>query len=333
MGDDKTPSTGTTAATDRRRQVVEHQNYPAKSLCYGNGDPHYHTHDGAVIDYQGVGWFIMSSIGQLDECQHLKGFELWVEQEKRPPWKNVAFIRAIVLTLTSSGTRVKIEKYGAISVNGAAYQPPVSAPGLVSIDPLTGIIVTSIGIVVQYDGFSTARIWIPLAYRGCVSGLCGNADNVKKNDYRTKGGKNVAARPPNERFWLIGNSYRVGGPRANEQTKDAVNLECKESMRPTFDHTSYCGTLKMKQGPFADCIYNMVRDIKDVHYGHVCPGDLKMSRCARDCESRRTCSNRIVRCSFRCLKKCACPRRTPYRQGDQCLSFRTCKARHLLGRR
>jgi len=51
-----------------------------------------------------------------------------------------------------------------------AYQPPVSAPGLVSIDPLTGIIVTSIGIVVQYDGFSTARIWIPLAYRGCVSG-------------------------------------------------------------------------------------------------------------------------------------------------------------------
>jgi len=48
-------------------------------------------------------------------------------------------------------------------------------------------------------------------------GLCGNADNVKMNDYRTKGGKNVAARPPSERFWLIGNSYRVGGPRANEQ--------------------------------------------------------------------------------------------------------------------
>ena len=55
-------------------------------------------------------------------------------------------------------------------MNGAAYTPPVSAPGLVSIDALTGTIVTSIGVVVQFDGISTARIWLPLAYRGCVAG-------------------------------------------------------------------------------------------------------------------------------------------------------------------
>ena len=89
----------------------------AKSLCYGSGDPHYHTHDGAVIHYMGLGWFVMSILGQPDGCQHLKGFELWVEQEKRPPWPAVSFIRAIELTLTSSGTTVKIEKYGNVLVS------------------------------------------------------------------------------------------------------------------------------------------------------------------------------------------------------------------------
>ena len=93
----------------------------AKSLCYGSGDPHYHTHDGAVIDYQGLGWFIMSSLGQLDECQHLKGFELLVQQEKRPRWPNVAFIRTIRFTLTSWATTVKIEKYGDVSVSSYVF--------------------------------------------------------------------------------------------------------------------------------------------------------------------------------------------------------------------
>ena len=52
------------------------------------------------------------------------------------------------------------------------------------------------------------------------------------------------------------------------RTRDAVNLECKKSMKPTYDRISHCGTLKMKHGPFADCIYNMVRDTEDVHHGH-----------------------------------------------------------------
>ena len=50
-------------------------------------------------------------------------------------------------------------------VNGGALPR-----GIASIDVNTGMVETDFGVTVQYDGLSTAKIWIPLSYGGCVEG-------------------------------------------------------------------------------------------------------------------------------------------------------------------
>ena len=42
--------------------------------------------------------------------------------------------------------------------------------GIISINTHSGVVVTDFGVRVKYDGFSTAKIWIPLSYGGCVEG-------------------------------------------------------------------------------------------------------------------------------------------------------------------
>ncbi|KAI0210353.1 hypothetical protein LSAT2_004912 [Lamellibrachia satsuma] len=80
----------------------------------------------------------------------------------------------------------------------------------------------------------------------------------------------------------------------------------------------------------AACEHNGVVSNWRIRTGCRCPGDLKWSRCGRKCNATRTCSNRNVKCGFRCIRKCECSRRTPYQQGDSCLSFPQCRAAGLL---
>ena len=49
-----------------------------------------------------------------------------------------------------------------------------------------------------------------------LSGLCGNADYNKKNDWDNSQGKYCGGLPKNRKHWCVGNSWRVGGPRAHK---------------------------------------------------------------------------------------------------------------------
>ena len=45
-----------------------------------------------------------------------------------------------------------------------------------------------------------------------IPGLCGNADGIIANDFKTSQGQNALLLPENKRFWKIGNSWRVRPP-------------------------------------------------------------------------------------------------------------------------
>lgn len=73
-------------------------------MCYALGDPHYVQYDGAIVDFQDVGWFVMSQRGDRTGCQGLQDFQVLVEQEHRGSNTAVSYVRSIVLIFPGSVT-------------------------------------------------------------------------------------------------------------------------------------------------------------------------------------------------------------------------------------
>ncbi|KAI0218889.1 hypothetical protein LSAT2_029441 [Lamellibrachia satsuma] len=375
-----------------------------KLMCFGWGDPHYVTFDAAVINFYGIDEFVMAESSLQPECEELPEFQVLVEQEHRGGNTHVSYIKYITLQIGGI-VEVKIDQNRLVYVDTLPFainQPPPT--GITSIQLFTiqkqsqlklwrditvVRIETDFGLIVEFDGVSWASVTIPFAYRNCVEGLCGNADGVKANDFKTSQGENALLLPWNRRFWKIGNSWRVLPPTAptvpgmkasrrklapltgREQSVDKVDLSCTNNIISIVDRDDFCGSLKNDTGRFAACIVKMPGMARNVYEGcklevcankndlrfakylaqssvgtfvalcagngllttktlvPSCPVDLVWSRCGRECT--RTCQRPYCR-SYKCIKKCYCPRRKPYQHGNRCLSYRQCKAEGLWRR-
>ncbi|KAI0242248.1 hypothetical protein LSAT2_014298 [Lamellibrachia satsuma] len=87
-------------------------------------------------------------------------------------------------------------------------------------NPITLVrIQTNFGVIVEYDGNMWTSVLIPLAYRNCVVGMCGNADGIKNNDLRTRQGEDVSGPLM---FWKIGNSWEVKADMEEVETGTAM---------------------------------------------------------------------------------------------------------------
>ena len=72
-------------------------------MCYADGDPHYHTFDGAVHHYMGTGEFIASQRSPL--CPDLQDFQLIAHHES---YNNPAVSFVTWIQLNVGTTKVKI---------------------------------------------------------------------------------------------------------------------------------------------------------------------------------------------------------------------------------
>ena len=70
-------------------------------MCFGWTEPHYDTFDGAGIDFQGVGLYVMSQRSSIDSqrCEGLRDFQVLVDQEYRYPPRRASYIRSVTLVL------------------------------------------------------------------------------------------------------------------------------------------------------------------------------------------------------------------------------------------
>ncbi|KAI0214462.1 Alpha-tectorin [Lamellibrachia satsuma] len=268
---------------------------PYMMVCNGWTEPHYDTFDGAGINYQGVGLFVMSARSSQDRCAHLRDFQVLVDHEHRNGITYQSWIRSVTLVLPGIVVLYIGPNRQITVISGAipwtmtfttlSYAVPIR-PGIVTVLRVE----TDFGLIVEFDGRMWASVKISSNYRKCVEGLCGNADGDPMNDYRTRLGVNVRRLPSNRRFWSIGNSWRVNdireSPRArgferavtaarfeaapltgSEQTVDKVDLSCNRKIMRTVDSNAYCGFLKNAAGPFAACIKKMPRVAKSMYEG------------------------------------------------------------------
>ena len=71
-------------------------------MCFGWTEPHYDTFDGAGIDFQGVGMYVMSQLTRTvvsKRCAGLRDFQVLVDQEYRGSVRFASYIRSVTLVL------------------------------------------------------------------------------------------------------------------------------------------------------------------------------------------------------------------------------------------
>ena len=66
-------------------------------MCYAHGDPHYTLFDGAQINYQGLGWYMMTQRSNEGHCRFLPDFQVLVEHVPYKP--GTAVVRQILLVV------------------------------------------------------------------------------------------------------------------------------------------------------------------------------------------------------------------------------------------
>nr|CBN81408.1 Alpha-tectorin [Dicentrarchus labrax] len=112
------------------------------------------------------------------------------------------------------------------------------------------IVSTDFGLEVSYDTNHYVRISVPYTYQNATCGLCGNFNNHRGDDFRTRQGEVVSSDV------VFANSWEASGddePGCEPQCKGLDCAACTEDQTALYSSTEHCGILQNSSGPFAVC--------------------------------------------------------------------------------
>ncbi|KAK2168831.1 hypothetical protein NP493_1212g00042 [Ridgeia piscesae] len=286
-----------------------------KKVCIAHGDPHYHTFDGPVHDYQGTGTYIMCQ-RKMASCLTLQDFlVVGFHQSLSNPAVSYLMWMELHVFLPSGTTKVKVGQALQVWVNGNPFSGTNMPAGISSIDLSTGKVDTTFGVTIHFDGHHEGNITITSPYHNCVEGICGDADGNPNDEWINKQKRNCRRLPANRREWCFGNSWHYGRVTGPVQTKDKVKLTCNRANSRKFRGMKYCGALGNTRGPFRPCL--MQKRAAGRKFYSSCMYDacayqknikkVKKLTCAILEAFVNMCGSKLVRPSWRNYTGCRCP--------------------------
>ncbi|KAK2088433.1 hypothetical protein P7K49_034340 [Saguinus oedipus] len=225
-------------------------NYEA--TCWLWGDPHYHSFDGRMFDFQGTCNYVLAAAGCPGvSTQGLTPFTVTTKNENRGN-PAVSYVRLV--TVAALGTNVSIHKdeIGKVRVNGVLTALPVSvADGRISVThgASKALLVADFGLQVSYDWNWRVDVTLPSSYHGAVCGLCGNMDRDPNNDQVFPNGTLAPSIP----VW--GSSWRAPGwdPLCWDECQGSCPT-CPQDKLEQYEGPGFCGPLAPGSGgPFTTC--------------------------------------------------------------------------------
>lgn len=174
------------------------------AVCTVFGDPHYKTFDGKFFSFQGACKYQLTA----DCVNHTFSIRVTndARQAKHSSWtKTVTFKMANIKINLGQKLRVK--------VNGSRVELPHIVDKLVKIHKSRDdevIVVSHLGIKLIWDGYNFLQVEAPVSYKNKLCGLCGNYNNVWRDDLMSRQGNNVSEQEVRK----FAESWRVGGIKA-----------------------------------------------------------------------------------------------------------------------
>ncbi|XP_078509945.1 IgGFc-binding protein-like [Lissotriton helveticus] len=330
------------------------------SVCWGWGDPHYHTFDGSNYDFQGNCTYTFAMTCGADNT--LPTFKIEVKNENLGNSKvsYVSFVTIKVYNYTIS--LIKFE-YGQVRVNNKKLSLPVILKGGKLRLYKSGkniLIQTDFTLKVYYDWKYFLKIEISSSFFENICGLCGSYNGDPSDDFMMSSGL-VAPNPID-----FGASWKVeDGDRFCSHDCNGVCVICAASLVRKYEVVDICGMIAMKgTGPFREChavidpsIYmeNCVYD-KCINDGFTlmlclaletyadacqrknimvyewrsiagcpaqCPPNSKLVTCGNACPA--TCNDGALpeKCSEACVESCQCNPGFVLKEGE-CIAKSTC---------
>ena len=77
-------------------------------------------------------------------------------------------------------------------------------------------------VTVVFDGKSTVLVSVPEKYASKMTGICGDCNGNKKDDFKTKNGEDVSDKP--NKYSLIGDSYVVTDDSDLEKIRYGISM-------------------------------------------------------------------------------------------------------------
>ncbi|CAC5407900.1 unnamed protein product [Mytilus coruscus] len=282
---------------------------PSFCTCFGYGDPHYYTPDGAEIHFMGTcKYTLWKSTIPNDACS----FRVETKNERRYGQTKVAYTRMIDFFIGQN--KIRILQGGTTLLNGIAVGlPTLTANNSIEITR-SGSYITAIhskcNIRVQFDGSHMIDIKVSKNhFSGNLTGLCGNCNGNAKDDYQTKSGKDVSGFGW-AGYATIGNSYKVfdDSDQPDLNCADAEDPgECSDKDKKLAKTDDYCGYLLSESSPFKICRESKKVDFTKMYSScefDVCSSDKDNANCQTLESTALACSQHGYRVKWRSLKFC-----------------------------
>ncbi|XP_062996673.1 IgGFc-binding protein-like [Elgaria multicarinata webbii] len=326
--------------------------------CSVAAGSHYLTFDGRDYDFHGTCIYTLAKVDGKGSSRPAN-FSVLVENEG-------SLTKMVVVS--SHGYTVVIEKAmkWQVKVDGELYTLPMSTDDgkLWANQEGNNIIVQSdLGFKVLYDLFSYVLVAVPSTYQGQVSGLCGNFNNNKMDDFTLPSGKTT------QNVDEFGASWKVPiyGPNCSDGCGEECPI-CDSSKTAPYRPESSCGMIQAKSGPFKNChslvdpteyfnycLYDMCvsngagetlcRSIQayvalcqaagvtiepwrtNTFCPLTCPPNSHYELCTRTCDFTCTSLSTSGQCTKKCFEGCQCDSGYLF-DGDRCVAMEDCGCVH-----
>ncbi|XP_021353729.1 zonadhesin-like [Mizuhopecten yessoensis] len=148
--------------------------------CQASGDPHYIMFDGQRVDFMGTCKYTLSQYQKVgDTCS----YAVEVKNEHRSGYTHVAYTRLVDIRVFDTTIRLHLQK--RVYVNGKlVFLPYRTAQFEIALSGTYVRLETRCGLVVQFDGASSAIVQVPNVYGNDLTGICGNCNNNPNDDQK-----------------------------------------------------------------------------------------------------------------------------------------------------
>ncbi|XP_069057211.1 IgGFc-binding protein-like [Pleurodeles waltl] len=218
-----------------------------ESVCWGWGDPHYHTFDGRNFDFQGTCTYTMAKTCGVDDT--LPAFNIMAKNENRGSTA-VSYVSFVTVQVYGFNITLVRYEYGHVRVNNQESLLPITLNGgkLQIYQSGTSVFLqTDFTLRVIYDWNYYLQVYLSSSYSENICGLCGNYNEDPIDDFTTPSGDLAPSPIDFGKSWMVDDGDQLCCHNCNGKV-------CNPGTIQKYKDDAVCGLLtKLVDGPFREC--------------------------------------------------------------------------------